>query len=217
VQCSPHALQRVARSFRLWQQLDQHVLELELQLASVGAQQQLQLQESTGKGRAVALCLAAGCGVASLQRCRCVGTLTWGSLVCKRCRSGTPGTCLGVCVSQHNLSHPSTLCSEVCCPGALGVCVRFLTGGSPPVCVACFSGVEHCPWSPPFRQSLLQMLVVLGSILSVLCVPSILVLHKDPLFRTSRVPLRRSRLYDPCNTLLLDFLSFKATYVATMK
>jgi hypothetical protein len=69
----------------------------------------------------------------------------------------------------------------------------------------------------PFRQSLLQMLVVLGSILSVLCVPSILVLHKDPLFRTSRVPLRRSRLYDPCNTLLLDFLSFKATYVATMK
>jgi hypothetical protein len=69
--------------------------------------------------------------------------------------------------------------------------------------VACFSGVEHCPWSPPFRQSLLQMLVVLGSILSVLCVPSILVQHKDPLFRTSRVPLRRSRLYDPCNTLLL--------------
>jgi hypothetical protein len=47
------------------------------------------------------------------------------------------------------------------------------------------------------------MLVVLGSVLSVLCVPSILVLHKDPLFRPSRVPLRRSRLYDPCNTLLL--------------
>jgi hypothetical protein len=63
--------------------------------------------------------------------------------------------------------------------------------------------VKHCPWSPPFRQSLLQMLVVLGSVLSVLCVPSILVLHKDPLFCTSRVPLRRSRLYDPCNTLLL--------------
>jgi hypothetical protein len=47
------------------------------------------------------------------------------------------------------------------------------------------------------------MLVVLGSLLSVLCVPSILVLHKDPLFRTSRVSLRRSRLYDPCNTLLI--------------
>jgi hypothetical protein len=82
------------------------------------------------------------------------------------------------------------------------VCVRFLTGGSPPVCVVCFSGVEHCPWSSPFRQFPLQMPVVLGSLLSVLCVPSILVLHKDPLFRTSRVPLRRSRLYDPCNTLL---------------
>jgi hypothetical protein len=31
-------------------------------------------------------------------------------------------------------------------------------------------------------------------------------LHKDPLFRTSRVSLRRSRLYDPCNTLLLLLL-----------
>jgi hypothetical protein len=48
----------------------------------------------------------------------------------------------------------------------------------------------------------------LGSLLSVLCVPSILVLHKDPLFRTSRVPLRRSRLYDPCNTLLFFFFFF---------
>jgi hypothetical protein len=34
--CSVAALQRVARLFRLWQQLNQHVLELELQLASVG-------------------------------------------------------------------------------------------------------------------------------------------------------------------------------------
>jgi hypothetical protein len=80
-------------SFRLRQQLDQHVLELELQLAGVGARQQM--QQSTGKGRAVALCLVAGCSVASLQRCRCLGALAWGSLVYKRCRSGTPGACLG--------------------------------------------------------------------------------------------------------------------------
>jgi hypothetical protein len=30
------------------------------------------------------------------------------------------------------------------------------------------------------------MLVVLGSLLSVLCVPSILVLHKDPLFKKKK-------------------------------
>jgi hypothetical protein len=69
------------------------VLELELQLAGVGTQQQM--RQSTGKGRAVALYLVAGCSVASLQRCRCLGALTWGSLVYKRCRSGTPGTFLG--------------------------------------------------------------------------------------------------------------------------
>jgi hypothetical protein len=107
------------------------------------------------------------------------------------------------CVSQHNLSHPSTLCSEVCCPGVWGVCVRSLFGGSPPVCVACFSGVEHCPWSPPFRQSPLQFLVMLGSLLSVLCVPSILVLHRTLPSLQSWVSLRRSRLCNPCNTLLL--------------
>jgi hypothetical protein len=37
--------------------------------------------------------------------------------------------------------------------------------------LACFLGVEHCPWSPPFRQSPLQTLVVVCSLLSVLCVP----------------------------------------------
>jgi hypothetical protein len=103
-------------------------------------------------------------------------------------------------VLQHNLRHPSTLCSEVCCPGELGVCVWFFTGGSHPVCVACFSGVEHCPWSPPFRQSPLRMPVVLGSVLSVLCVPSILVMQRTLPSLLSRVLLRRSGQSNPCNT-----------------
>lgn len=63
------------------------------QQASTGVQQQR--QQNTGKGRAVALGLVLGGSVADWERCRCLGALARGSPVYPRCRSGTPGTCLG--------------------------------------------------------------------------------------------------------------------------
>ena len=63
------------------------------QQANAGMQQQG--QQNTGKGRKVALGLVLGGSVADWERCRCLRALARGSPVYPRCRSGTPGTCLG--------------------------------------------------------------------------------------------------------------------------
>ena len=120
-------------------------------------------QQNTGKGRAVALGLVLGGSVAAWERCRCLGALAWGSLVYKRCRSGTPGTCLGgvyrstaraslphcvqkwlprghggVC-SAWNWWKPSCLCGWLFGVGVLPVVPSFQTVPSVDACGVGFS------------------------------------------------------------------------------
>jgi hypothetical protein len=96
------------------------VLELELQLASVGAQQQM--QQSTGKGRAVAWCLVAGCGVASLQRCRCLGALTWAAWYTKGAAPARQAPALRGCIAAQ-LEPPFHTVFRSVLPRGYGVCV----------------------------------------------------------------------------------------------
>ena len=157
------------------------------QQASAGMQQQR--QQNTGKGRAVALGLVLGGSVADWERCRCLGALARGSPVYPRCRSGTPGTCLGgvyrstagaslphcvqkwssrghgcVCLAWYRWK-PSCLCGWFFGVGALPVVPSFQTV---PFVDSC--GVGYYPsravCSRPFRpyKGFLCSLFLLGSV-----------------------------------------------------
>ena len=138
------------------------------QQVSAGMRQQW--QQNTGKGRAVALGLVLGGSVADWERCRCLGALARGSPVYPRCRSGTPGTCLGgVYRSTAGASLPH--CVQKWAPrGHGGVCSAWYWWK--PSCLCgwlCGVGVlpgPLLPDSPP-----LWMPVVSGFLLSVLSIP----------------------------------------------
>jgi hypothetical protein len=59
---------------------------------------------------------------------------------CPLQRVGVP-RCLGVVCCRHMWGIRFPLCSEVVCPGVMGVCVRFVLGGSPHYV---WRGLERC-------------------------------------------------------------------------
>jgi len=130
-----------------------------------------------------------GGSVADWEWCRCLGALTWGSPVYPRCRSGTPGTCLGGvyrstaggflshCV-QKRLAQwhgsvcsawkgwkPSCLCGWLC---GVGVFARGPLLSDSPLCrlLRCRVLSFLCCLFPPFQalQRVLCSLTWLGSV-----------------------------------------------------